>query len=55
MTAEEIAEWWYEHVGCSDCPIGCNRGFDCEKNVIDYLNAEAEPEPEVCSSCAVDF
>lgn len=55
MTAEELADWWYGHVDCSDCPIGCFRGCECEKNVIDYLNAEAEPEPEVCSSCAVDF
>lgn len=67
MTVEEIAEWWWEHMACNDCPIcplcgisqnGTSVENRCITAVKNYLNSE-EPEvsleDEVCVSCAIDL
>lgn len=54
MPTKEFADWLSGHMDCKACPVDdCKRTYSaCVENLTEYLNSE---EPEVCSSCAVDF
>lgn len=64
MTVDEVADWMWLHVDCPACPTqseckkyqGTNIFHKtCPAFMKEYLESEAEPENEVCTSCAIDF
>lgn len=62
MTVEEVAEWWWENIPCGACPFRykciapySNDTVNCVEAMKIILNADTEPENEVCSSCAIDY
>lgn len=51
MSAEEIANWAKENLGCCSCPISDSQGYSCEtKNCaatfIKWLNSPAKEDTE---------
>lgn len=51
MSAEEIASWAVEHLGCCSCPISDSQGYSCETTncvatFIKWLNSPAKEDTE---------